>query len=199
MARKKVRQKGKEPVRRSSKGSGKIVAIAAVAAVVLFAAYSWWQAADDKKNFQKLAAAGKGAPSRAEQLPSLGNAHLQPGQAGSYADRFPTSGAHAPNWSTPGFYDAPQPKEMLVHALEHGNIVIYYDQPDPKTLGAIRAWTDLYRGQWDGVIAVPAKGLGARVVLTAWTRRLAMDRFEPAAAAAFVDAYRGRGPENPVR
>jgi hypothetical protein len=37
------------------------------------------------------------------------------------------------------------------------------------------------------------------VVLTAWRKILKLDTFEPASAAAFVDAYRGRGPENKVR
>ena len=42
-------------------------------------------------------------------------------------------------------------------------------------------------------------GLGQSVVLTAWAKRLDLDRFDPAPAAAFIDGYRGRGPENPVR
>ena len=40
---------------------------------------------------------------------------------------------------------------------------------------------------------------GEAIVLTAWTKRLRLDPFDPAAAAAFIDAYRGRGPEHPVR
>jgi hypothetical protein len=37
------------------------------------------------------------------------------------------------------------------------------------------------------------------VVLTAWRKILKLDSFEPAAAAAFIDTYRGRGPEKRVR
>ena len=36
-------------------------------------------------------------------------------------------------------------------------------------------------------------------VLTAWTKTLRLSSFDAALAAAFVDAYRGRGPEHPVR
>jgi len=42
-------------------------------------------------------------------------------------------------------------------------------------------------------------GLGQRLILTAWGEILRLDHFDPAVAAAFVDKYRGRGPENPVR
>ncbi len=42
-------------------------------------------------------------------------------------------------------------------------------------------------------------GLGSDLVLTAWTKRLRLASFDAPLAAAFVDAYRGRGPEHPVR
>jgi hypothetical protein len=35
--------------------------------------------------------------------------------------------------------------------------------------------------------------------LTAWTKKLSLVQFDEAAAAAFIDAFRGRGLENPVR
>jgi hypothetical protein len=49
------------------------------------------------------------------------------------------------------------------------------------------------------VIATRSSGLGKAVVLTAWRRILRLDEFDPPAAAAFIDQFRGRGPENPVR
>jgi hypothetical protein len=49
------------------------------------------------------------------------------------------------------------------------------------------------------VVAAPSSGLGKAVVLTAWRKILKLDEFDPAAAAAFIDKFRGRGPENRVR
>jgi len=49
------------------------------------------------------------------------------------------------------------------------------------------------------VLVVRREGLGQRLILTAWNKILRLDHFDPAVAAAFVDKYRGRGPENPVR
>jgi hypothetical protein len=42
-------------------------------------------------------------------------------------------------------------------------------------------------------------GLGEQVVLTAWTKRLMQKKFDIASAAAFIEKFRGRGPENPIR
>ena len=76
---------------------------------------------------------------------------------------------------------------------------IYYDRPGPDAISTLEDWTSLYTGHWDGVIATPSPGLGKAVVLTAWRKKFELERFAPAASAAFIDAFRGRGPENPVR
>jgi len=41
--------------------------------------------------------------------------------------------------------------------------------------------------------------LNNQIVLTAWRKRLKLDAFDTKIAAAFIDAYRGRGPERQVR
>lgn len=45
----------------------------------------------------------------------------------------------------------------------------------------------------------PRPGLGETIILAAWRRTLTLDPFDGDAAAAFIDAYRGRGPEHLVR
>ena len=149
--------------------------------------------------FAALVAAGQAALPAVQSFTSQGRDHLQPGQDFTYSEEFPTSGPHAPVWTKPGLYGEPQPMTELVHALEHGNIVIHYDLPGDQALATLQIWTDFYTGQWDGLVAVPKSGLGGKTVLLAWNRRLDLDPFDEAAAAAFVDAYRGRGPEHPVR
>ena len=170
-----------------------------IALAAVYGAYAWWDSARIERAFMVRAAEGERALERIESIPSQGRTHLSPGESYAYGSRFPTSGPHDPTWTRSGVYDQPQPPTQLVHALEHGNIVIYYDQPGPKAIARFEAWADLYDGQWSGLVVTPEAGLGQAVVLTAWTRRLELDSFDPAAAAAFIDAYRGRGPENPVR
>ena len=128
-----------------------------------------------------------------------GQRHLNYGESFSYSHAYPTSGPHAPQPTPPGYYTEVQPPVGLVHAVEHGSIVIYYGEPTPETVARLKDWTGLYRGVWDGVVATPRPGLGQGVMMTAWRKRLQPKTFDAKSAAAFIDAFRGRGPENPVR
>jgi hypothetical protein len=51
----------------------------------------------------------------------------------------PTSGQHWPRWSVCGFFNHPLPDELLVHNLEHGNIIVSYNLPDEADVSALRA------------------------------------------------------------
>jgi hypothetical protein len=146
-------------------GLGAIVVILTVAG----GAY-WFLSAESERTFQAVADQGR---ARLADLvttdPNHGRGHGQHGATYHYTDLFPTSGRHDPVPTSPGVYRLPQRSGQLVHALEHGNVVIYYDT------------------------------LGEEVVLTAWTKTLRLEPFDAALAAAFIDRYRGRGPEHPVR
>ncbi len=185
----------------SAKGSGRINLV--LAAVVLAAAVGgglyFWRLQQAGSGFAALIAEGQPALARVETSPDRGGGHLGPGQGHSYGTAFPTSGIHDRVPIDPGFYTGPQRATQLVHAVEHGHVVIYYDDPGAEARDTLEAWTTLFGGSWDGVVAVPSSGLGKAVVLTAWHKILKLDSFEPAAAAAFIDTYRGRGPEKRVR
>lgn len=172
-----------------------LIAIGVVGGIGFF----WWNAASTSREFDGLIAGGQGALADVVSTPNRGRRHLNIGEHYNYNEGFPTSGPHAPIWARPGFYTAQQLPVQLVHAIEHGNIVIYYDKPSPENLAMLKNWASLYQGQWDGVVVTPARSLGEGIVLTAWQKRLRLPKFDPASAAAFVDAFRGRGPENKVR
>ena len=175
------------------------IVLAVIGVAILGGVWLWWSSRDDADAFNLLVEAGRGGLSGIETLPNVGSNHLAGGQQFRYPSEFATSGPHAPNLLNPGFYSDPQPSERLVHSLEHGMIVMYYDAPDGKTMDTLRDWTSQFRGPWSGVLAVKRPGLGQEVVLTAWQRVFRLDPFEPEVAAAFVDLFRGRGPENRVR
>ena len=158
-----------------------------------------WNNSRATGEFEELAAAGASALERVRVEPDAGNNHLPIGQRITYPSRFPTSGPHDQRPIRAGFYTEPQWPERLVHSQEHGHIVIYYDELEPADRQQIEQWTNLYTGLWDGVIATPMPGIGRLVVLVTWRRILRLRRFDAAAAAAFIDAYRGRGPEQRVR
>ncbi|HET8700330.1 MAG TPA: DUF3105 domain-containing protein [Nitrococcus sp.] len=150
-------------------------------------------------HFAALVQAGQSKLKAVQSFPSKGREHVASGTKIDYGTPYPTSGPHWPSPIDPGYYTKPQPPEGLVHSLEHGIIVIYYDHPGSAAETTLKRWAAHFTGPWSGLIATPHAGLGQRVVLTAWRHRLELPRFDPAASAAFIDRFRGRGPEHPVR
>ena len=203
LARRKRRPKqaGSAPAATATAGGKKRRRAAVIVAIAAAGGIAWWGAAvsGSEAEFLALAAEGQAALSRVQTMRYEGTGHLSPGQSVHYRGDPPTSGAHDRNWIEPGFYDAPQFRSRLVHALEHGNVVIYYDRPDPATRATLESWTGLFRGQWSGLVVTPGAGLGKTIVLTAWRRTLRLKQFDAATAAAFIDRFRGLGPERPVR
>ncbi len=151
------------------------------------------------ESFQALALRGAGALGRVERLPNEGRNHVEDGTVVGYRTDPPVSGTHSRRWADPGVYRNRQPPERLVHSVEHGMIVIYYDRPAAAVMDRLEAWASLFGSPWSGVVLTPREGLGQDIILTAWRRRLRMTAFDAAGAAAFIDAYRGRGPEHRVR
>ena len=163
------------------------------------AGYGFFAAQQEEGAFEAFAAAGQSELKRVETFPNEGRTHVPAGTQINYGTNPPTSGPHFIHWVNPGFYETSKGRSNLVHSLEHGMIVIYYDQPSAEDSETLKRWTALFPGPWSGIVSVRRAGLGEKVILTAWRRILRLDRLETEGAAAFIDAYRGRGPENPVR
>ena len=115
----------------------------------------------------------------------------------------PLSGPHSSNWVDAGFYTETPRLEELVHSLEHGAVVIYYDEAalNDEAEASLRAWANNKDGSWQSVVVAPNPNDDPRgdYVLTAWTHRLTLDSYDAEAVYAFASEYLGRGPENPVR
>ena len=114
----------------------------------------------------------------------------------------PTSGDH---WSTPvrcGFYIEPVPDELIVHNMEHSNIVVSYNLPEQADVDALKDVYDDLPGHWRDHFTVvrPYAGIGVgRVGLTAWG---VLDKFEEVDRGRieqFFEHYVGRlGPEGAI-
>lgn len=116
-------------------------------------------------------------------------------------DRSPaTSGDHFDAWQNCGFYRVPIRDYGAVHALEHGAVWIAY-QPDLSTeeIGAIEAAVE---GETH-LLAAPYPGLQNPIVVSAWTRQLAVDSFADPLVGEFLGSFTGRlsttAPEAGVR
>lgn len=136
--------------------------------------------------------------------PSTGNAHVAQGTDIDYERVPPTSGTHyGRSTVSAGFYDQQRPLGSLVHSLEHGAVVVYYD-PDrlsPEAEDSLKRYAGTFTGDWRSFIAVPnpTDDPEAAYVLTAWEKRLPMNSYNESTVRAFTAEYLGRGPENPVR
>ncbi|QLH84860.1 DUF3105 domain-containing protein [Halosimplex pelagicum] len=135
---------------------------------------------------------------------SNGRAHEPQGTEIDYERVPPTSGTHwGGTWETAGFYSEQPPLESLVHSLEHGAVVVYYDPAEltPEAEERLRGWATNQSENFRHFIAVPNPNDDpeSAYVLTAWTKRLTMDEYDDSTVRAFTAEYLGRGPENPVR
>ena len=115
--------------------------------------------------------------------------------------------ASGPHWGAPanwGVYSTPQVETQVVHNLEHGGIVIWYD-PAALDAAAIDTLTQYVNTQtasglsgrfkfllspWGG-----ADPLGAPIVATAWRYLLPLEEADTDAIDAFARAHYGRSPE----
>ena len=133
-----------------------------------------------------------------------GRAHIEEGIAGGPYSSIPaTSGPHWSSADSPGpwgVYSNAQPEERLLHNLEHGGIVIWY-QParlDTEGLAALDAYVrqQVTTSQFK-VILTPWSGadFGHPIAVTSWNWLLYLDTPDVDAVRTFFDAHYGQAPE----
>jgi hypothetical protein len=141
--------------------------------------------------------------SQVESFESEGIQHVERGSEIDYAQSPPLSGEHWGRAIQAGFYAETPELPRLVHTLEHGAVVIYYDPASmtPEAEASLRAWADNKDRSWASIVVAPNPNENPKgdYVLTAWTHRLVIDEYDAEAVRAFTAEYIGRGPENPVR
>jgi hypothetical protein len=119
--------------------------------------------------------------------------HIQPGADHiPYSTDPPTSGPHVD--AVPQFtvYTQPITKELQVHGLEDGGVIINYrpdlDQP---TVDKLASLARLYEGTpgKGHVLMSPYPGLSNAIVLTSWGRIERLDTFDEPRIRAYIDAF----------
>ncbi len=123
-------------------------------------------------------------------FPSLGNAHIQlaTDPHPPYNSDPPTSGPHLPYLAAWGIHTRPIPKELQVHNLEDGGVVIQYNCECPELAEKLVAIVRRYE---DRVVLAPYPGMKSKIALTAWARIDTLDEFDEARIVRFIKAYRG--------
>ncbi len=149
---------------------------------------------------------GQLQPKPGQSVPQLPRTHIQLGVPHEpYNSDPPTSGPHAGPVEA-GFYDAAPPDENLVHNLEHGYVVIWYncsalDEAGCEALKTqIKAVMDRARPvvvttNAKKLIAVPRPTMDARLALTSWGRIDKLSSFDDMRVMEFVTRLRNQAPE----
>lgn len=143
-----------------------------------------------------------------EFFPTLGNTHIDYGSRSpiQYNSTPPTSGPHYGNIVAWDIYDEPVRYEQLVHNMEDGGVIVYYqceeECPDlvENLSNTVRSFIDTGRH----VIMVPndqtwspndgqplLADMGARIAVTAWQRLLKLDEYDHDAIRGFIERYEG--------
>jgi len=124
--------------------------------------------------------------------PDQGNRHVQTlrDTIPPYNSEPPTSGPHLPYIAPWGIHTEPIPRQLQVHNLEDGGVMVQYNCPAgcPDLVARLAAIVSGYERQ---VILAPYPGMKTRIAVTAWTRLDAFDDLDESRVRRFITAYRG--------
>ena len=141
------------------------------------------------------------------QQPDEGSDHFPDETQGDYKTNPPTSGDHfaspteaGSGATADGAYLAKPPESRLVHAMEHGRVIIRYspELPDDQQLELKGVFDD----DPDGMVLTPDPNLAEadfQVAVSAWTNAVGCPTYDPLVLDVvrnFRDTFRGNGPEN---
>jgi hypothetical protein len=184
--RRKPSRQRKEAIRRN--------AVLGVVAVVFVVLLGVWVAQRSKNNEvqDKIVARLTAGDCSYDTRADVGSDHLE--NPPPYKVNPPAGGDHTPQAAASGVYREGQvPSDgPLVHAMEHGFVVIWYRPGNVDVMNDAEALGDEFSEE---TLVVPRASLDVPVAATAWHRRLLCKSFEEGALREFIRAYRDKGPE----
>jgi hypothetical protein len=140
---------------------------------------------------------------------SQGNIHVEFGSQPTlaYNSTPPSSGPHYDNLAAWNIYAEPQRYELLIHNLEDGGVIVYYQCPEgcADTVKQLETIVDPYLRAGRHVVLAPNdptwtdgggtplhQDMGAKIAVVAWTRVLKLDDVDEAKIHAFIEHYEGK-------
>jgi hypothetical protein len=120
----------------------------------------------------------------------LGNEHI-PTEATPhvpYNTDPPTSGPHLPYIAPWGIHTSPIVKELQVHNLEDGGVIVQYNCECPDLATKL---ADIVKRYDKFVILAPYPGMKSRIALTAWGRIDELEELDEQRVVRFIEAFRG--------
>jgi hypothetical protein len=190
--RMKERQQARQQDRQRRQLITRLAIIAGVAVLMGGIGYLIWQGSQP-------------APGREdwEKIPTQEGVHIESGDPyDPWSTDPPTSGYHYGDPMQParaGFFEEAMRDENLVHSLEHGYVIIWYDCSDMsdaecQTLkdgveSVVKA-TNTFK-----VLGMPREGMETPIIAVSWGMMYKQEVFNKEALVAFVEANREKSPE----
>jgi hypothetical protein len=139
-----------------------------------------------------------------ELAPALeGGNHIPACMAATHTTNPPASGSHYPVWPFFRAYDKPVPWGYLLHAMEHGVVVIAYNCPDGCAADVAAATAVMEAVPRKSgcakprppVILTPDPTLSVRFAAASWGHILRASCFDSQAFLRFATTHANQGPE----
>ncbi|MBI2638850.1 DUF3105 domain-containing protein [Candidatus Peregrinibacteria bacterium] len=136
-------------------------------------------------------------PLSGTQVEITGRDHLTAGETPpTYTSNPPTSGKHSSQTEEWGISSTPLAVEKLVHNLEHGGIVIYYNcEKCDDLVVKLKDLTNSLAAKDRKVILTPNKNIDAKIALSSWGYYDKMNELDEARIWKFFDDHINKGPE----
>lgn len=121
-----------------------------------------------------------------------GRGHLTAGETPTYKQVPPTSGTHNPVWAQAGVYGDNVDVTQLVHSLEHGYVILYYNGISQAEINQL---TSIQQSDPFKMIVAPYPNMPAKVAIVAWDHKQMCSGVNEPAIRSFVAQFRNQGPE----
>ncbi len=128
-----------------------------------------------------------------ERFASQGNVHVALGTSvPGYNSNPPTSGWHTPDLAAWGTYVEPVPDQRLIHNMEDGGVILWYEAGTPEENEAqVAALQEVVDGRYSRYVIAPREDMPTPYAMTAWQRLERFDAIDAVAMQAFLAAYHG--------
>ena len=195
---KQQRRAAEEERRRIQQRAGRkrnlITALIALAVVAIVVVAVFWERGSDGGSGGNVGVGPKAAGCTAiEEHEEEGAEHVD--VEPQYATNPPTSGNHLATPSNPGFFEDPVRPGALVHNMEHGQIIFWYDPNAPDDV--IEQIEQVVDQEFAATLAVPWDDIDGsfNFVMTAWTASQSCVKVSQEVVDDFRERFQGRGPE----
>ncbi len=129
-----------------------------------------------------------------QEIAITGRNHLPEGTPIQYSSNPPAGGPHYPHPQPAGIYTNPPPDGNLIHSLEHGAVILWYN-PKLMSKEQIETLKNIYNQTSGKTIMTPRDSMDVPVAVSSWGRVLKLKAIDEKQIKAFFETNIDRGLE----